>query len=345
MSNVRIDTPPTTAAAQLEGQAPVGANEQAHTRKDMGGIGDGTGNKPPVGRPTLPPPTMSAAAMMIALTALNSKLSSESIAFGENTLDGMRKDLKDQAHKRAEQLKKHFDNLDKVHSKKKCGLFGAIANFFKKLFTGDIGGAFKVLADNIGSILKDVMQIVALAVALAASVALAGVTAGAASPAIAVVIAGAALVLSSMVLSDPAVMEAMINSLPEDKRQAAGIALAIVAAVIALAGSIMMAAASGGAGSITIATRVTSLLSAAADVAATLQQGVDGYLQSGYKAEAMTQQGEMDKTDARMTDIKGAMDRNQKDLKALFDAFSKILESTSAMIQVSGQNMSRAASV
>jgi len=108
-------------------------------------------------RPTLPPPSMSPAAMMIALTALQSKMAEEGIKFGEKAMDGVRDDIKKNGAKKAEELKKYFENLERASSKK-CGLFGLVAKLFKAIFTGDWQGV-KEAAKDVGSILKDVEPI------------------------------------------------------------------------------------------------------------------------------------------------------------------------------------------
>ncbi len=334
-----LSTGPTPETDQLSGQN----GQTGGTDGDVQGAGGKT--PPTTPRPALPTPSMSPTAMMIALTALNAKVLEQSIQFGEKSVDGVRKDIQDSADKRAEQLKKHFEQLDKVSSKKKCGFFGAIANFFKKLFTGDIKGAFQVLADNIGSILKDLGQLIAVVLAVVAAAVLTVGTAGAGTGVLVAAIVGASLVVAGMVMSDPGIIDLILECLPEDRRQAASIALAVVGAVLALAGGITMGFATGGASTLATVSTVATALSGLTSAGVTIQQGVDSYKQSEFKAGAQRTLADIDITDAKMTDLKALLDRNQKDLKVLFDAFADALSSTKEMILTYGQNLNRAASV
>lgn len=343
-----ITTPPagqTSATPPVAGIGGPNKKEGSNTQGPEDIMGVGAGTTTTQNRPVLPAPTMSAAAMMIALTALNSKIAEEGMSFAESSMEGVRKDIKESAVKRAEQLEKHFENLDKVSSKQKCGLFGAIANFFKKLFTGDIKGAFQVIGDNIANIIKDIAQLVAVAVAIVAAVALTVGTAGAGAGTIALAVAGAALVVGGMALTDPGVTQMIMESLPESSQQAVAIALAVVGAIMAVAGGIMMGVATGGASTFATVSTVTTALSGIGNAGVTLANGVDGFLQSGFKADAAKSQANIDRTDAQITDLKGILSRNQTDLKALFESFSTILRSTQDMIATYGQTQSRAASV
>ena len=316
-----------------------GAN--ATTMGDVQGTPDKT--PPTTPRPTLPAPSMSPTAMMIALTALQSKMAEEGIKFGEKSMDGVRTDIKQNAEKRAEQLKKYFEDLDRSLSKR-CGFFGLIAKFFKAVFTGDWKGVVDALKD-VGSILKDIAQIVAVAVAIAAAAALTVASGGAGAGLLAAAIVGAVLVIGGMAMTDPGIMEMIMEALPEDQRQAAAIALAVVGAVLALAGGIVMGAATGGASALATISTVTTAISGLISAGVTVDQGVKGYQAAEHRAGALRNQAEMDISDARMADLKGLLDRSQKDLKAMYEAFANALSSTREMITTYGQNQSRAASV
>lgn len=308
---------------------------------------DGSGSAPaPSGSgPVLTPPKLSAAAMMIALTALNSKISAEGVAFGESTMEGVRKDIKSNAAKRAEQLKTYFENMDKVSNKTKCGLFGAIAHFFKNLFSGDIKGAFKCLTDNIGNILKDIAQIAAVVLGCVAGVAAAVATGGAAAPALALAISAAVLVIGGMAMSDPGITSLIVESLPENAQQAVAVTLAVVGAVLAITGGIMMGCLSGGATTLAAVSTTVTSISGLVNAGMTIANSVDGYAQSEYKAAAVKSQANMDKHDASTVELKGILERKQKDLKTLFDSFSTILQSTRDMLTAHGQAKVYAAGV
>ncbi len=334
----------------------TGTEDVTGTKSGGATSGDiqGAGQQSPAAfaRPALPAPLMSAAAMMIALTALQSKVLEQNIEFGEKTMDGLRKDIQDKAVKRAEQMKTYFQNMDKQSSTQRCGLFGAIIHFFKNLAEGKPQEALDVLTHNIGSILKDVATLVVLAVSVIAAVAIAAATCGVGTGVVLLCAGAVAATLAGMVLADPGITDLVVNLLPEDWRMGVGIALAIAGLVCSVAGAIMLTVATGGAGaagavgslatiSVGVANAVSSLVSAGVSV----QQGVEGYQQSGYKAGAIRATADMDITESQMEQIKATLDRSQKDLKTLYDAFAGALSSVRDMIIAYGQNQNRAASV
>jgi hypothetical protein len=313
--------------------------------------GAGAGGQGAAGgvKPKLAAPALSAAAMMIALNALQSKMSQEGIQMAESTMDGVRTDIKANAKKRAAELKTYFEEMDKAAKPKKCGLFGAIANFFKKLFTGDIAGAFKGLAtdlkESIGNILKDIAQIVGAALAIVAAAVATAATGGGASPLLALAIAGTVMMVAGMAMSDPAIMDMIIESLPEDQQKAAMIALMTVAAVLSLVGSIMSGIGSGGAGTATAIAKIAVSVASIISGAATIESGVKDYQRSQHQVKATESQVKMDYMDAAMEELKGILSQKQGDMKELYDSFAKILDSTRNMIAQQGQAQVTAASV
>ena len=321
--------------SQTGGTDEVDDKQQASTTPgDVKGMPSKT--PPTTPRPALPAPTMSPTAMMIALTALQSKMAEEGIKFGEKTMDGVRDDIKKNGAKKIEELKKYFENMERSSSKR-CGFFGLIAKFFKAVFTGDWQGV-KDAAKDIGSILKDVVQIVAAVLAVAvATVVTGGVGV--------LAVVGAALVIAGMIMSDPGITEMILEALPEDQRQAAAIALAVVGAVLAIAGSICSGKAAGVDAVVASISKLATTASTLVSAGVTVDQGVQGYQAAEHKADAMRNMAQVDKTEALLEDLKSTLDRNQKDLKAMFDAFSSALQSTKQMITEYGQNQSRAASV
>ena len=330
--NYRPQSLGPTGGTDETGDKPVRAGSTSGDVQGAGGTNQFGG-----ARPTLPAPSMSPTAMMIALTALQSKQAEEGIKFGEKAMDGVRKDIKESGAKKVEELKKYFDNLERASSKR-CGFFGLVAKFFKALFTGDWQGV-KEAAKDIGSVLKDIVQIVAVVLAVAA----AAVMGGPGLMALAVV--GAALVIAGMVMSDPGITEMILEALPEDQRQAAAIALAVVGAILAIAGSICSGKASGVGTAIAAISKLATIASTLISAGVTVDQGVKGYQAAEHKAESMRNMAQIDKTEALMEELKSTLDRSQKDLKAMFDAFSSALSSTKDMITQYGQNQSRAASV
>ncbi|MDL2290694.1 hypothetical protein LJC09_01135 [Desulfovibrio sp. OttesenSCG-928-F20] len=343
MSSIQFNPPgvgPTNQKDPLDGSAPKSqvpnSDEDgvSYDNKPFGGSG-----------PVLPKPAMSMAAMSLILQAMNAKMSEESIKFGESTLDGVRDDVKKNNAKRAEELKKYFENMEKGASGKKLGLLSAIGTFFKKLFSGDVGGAFKTLGDNIGNILKDLGQIIGMVLAVVAAVALTAATGGAGAGVLAAVIVGVVLMAGSMVLSDPMIMEAMLETLPEDQRQALSIALAVICAVAALTGGILMGAATGVTGVLATISTITSVVNACVSGGVTIQQGVDGYQKSGYQVDAMLNQADIDKIDAFITSLKGDMSRGQSHMRQLMESYSRVLEDTRDMLRHYGQNLSLSSSV
>ncbi|MDR2892605.1 MAG: hypothetical protein LBV80_05925 [Deltaproteobacteria bacterium] len=340
--NVHSNTPVTGTQAALAEQ--IAATTKNILANDMGGVG-GTGSRPFLGKPSLPAPTLSATSMMVALTALNSRIAGESITFGESAIEGMRNDIREQAAKRTEQLQQYFDNMNKVNNTQKCGLFGAIGLFFSNLFKGDPMAGLEIIKNNIGNIVKDVVMMGALALSATVAIAATVATVGAAAPSIALVAGGATIVLAAMVFSDPAITGAITNMMPENIRMGVSIAMAVITVIASIVGGVMMAVGSGGTSALTNISAVVSSISTLVGAASTLEQGVKGFIQSGYQTESMLQQAEMDKTDALMADIKSALERNQTDLRVIFDAFAKMVESTHGLIQTYGQNLTRAASV
>lgn len=348
MSSLNINRTPDSVPVQPatidETIGPKGASLASTQVSDMTGAGTVAGKSAFGGtRPALPAPSMSAAAMMIALTALNSKIAEEGIAFGESTLEGVRKDIKANAAKRAEQLSQYFEKAAKKSNVQQCGLVGSFIHFFKNLFQGDIAGAFKVVAFNAFNIAKDAAMVAAAVAMVVAAVVITCCTAGGGAATIALAIAGAGLVLGGTLVSDPGVTSLLVNLLPEGAQPWVAMAICVVGAVMSIAGGIMMGIATGGASVPATIASVIGSLAGFVGAAATAYTGIEGLIQGKHQADATRSMADIDVTDAQITDLKAVLDRNQRDLKALFDMFANITESTRQMIATYGQNMSRAA--
>jgi enamine deaminase RidA (YjgF/YER057c/UK114 family) len=258
-------------------------------------------------------------------------------------MDGVRDDIQKNAQKKAQELKKYFDNLDRS-TNKRCGFFGLIVKCLKAMVTGDWKSALEGLKD-VGSILKDVAQIAAVVLAVVAAAAVTVASGGTGAGLLALAVVGAVLVISGMAMNDPGIMEMIMEALPEDQQQKAAIALAVVGAVLALAGGVMMGCATGGSSVLATVSTVVTSISGLISAGVTVEQGVKGYQASEHKADSLKNLADVDITEAAMTDLKGVLERNQKDLKALYDAFANALSSTRDMITQYGQNLNRAAAV
>jgi hypothetical protein len=288
-------------------------------------------------RPELSAPTQSPAAMMIALQKLSMAMAEQTMKLGETSIKTIEKEIRDSALERVKELKKYFENLDKVNTKKKCGLFGFLIKFLKAVFTGnteelkELGKTFK---DNWLTMLKDALAVVVAIVALAATPVIGPVA-----------VIGASLLLVGMVLTDPGIGDMIMEALPEDRRKAAMIALAVVGGVCCIAGGIMMGIATGGASTLATVSTVLTAISTLTEAGVTAYEGVEGYKQTGYKADAAKSQAQIDRTDAHTAELQGELSRKQSELKDLFDSLSAMLQSTRDMISAYGQIQNTAAGI
>ena len=227
------------------------------------------------------------------------------------------------------------------------GLFGLIANFFKQLFSGDIGGAFKTLADNIGPALADVAKLIAGVLAIVLASGVTALSGGAGSVALGLAIAGMAIMVSGMVMGDPGIQEMIMESLPDDRRKDAMIALFAMSLVLQIAGSIMQCCSNPsqltqmGKMIKDVVGAVTSVVQGAVGIAS----GVDAKKATDAKASAVEMQAQMDVTKALISKLQAFQQRDMSDLKSILDAFRSILASTAQMMQSYGQGFRAAASV
>ena len=326
-----VEGPGTTGTTAEKQPSPAVA-----AGNDIGGVPAKTETKT-VSRPELAAPAQSPAAMMIALQKINMSMAEQAMKLGETSIKTIEKNIRDSAQERVKELKKYFENLDKVSTKKKCGLFGFLAKFFRALFQGktaelkELGQTFK---DNWVTMLKDVLAVVVGIVALAATPVIGPVA-----------IIGASLLLVGMVLTDPGIGDMIMEALPEDRRKAAMIALAVVGGVCCIAGGIMMGFATGGSGILATVSTVLTALSTLTEAGVTVYQGIDGYKQAGYKAGADKSQARIERTDANTVELQGELGRKQTELKDLFDSLSAMLQSTRDMITTYGQTQKTAASI
>lgn len=297
--------------------------------------------------PVLPLPLVDTATMMMTLSSLQQKMTDESLKLGEEALKDAQKDVEDLNKRRADEFEKYWNELEKGRSRKSMGLFGVIADFFKKLFTGDIGGAFKTLVDNIGPALADIGKLIAgvLAIVLAAGVtALSG---GAGSVALGLAIAGMAIMVSGMILGDPGIQNMIMESLPEDQRKGAMWALFAVALALQIVGSIMQCCSNPSAltqlGS--MVKNLTAAVTTLVQGAVTIAGGVETKNATDAKANAVDMQAQIERTKAMLGEIQALQDRDIKDLKTILDTFASILSSTADTISTYGKGFRAAASV
>ncbi len=339
----------TSMTSQLEGTAPVpSAQTNGAPKGDVNPVPPGGGAPAPTGQgPSLPPPQISSSAMMIALQALNSKISEATIEYGESVLEGTRKDLEQSNERRVKKLQEHFENLEKSIKSKKCGFFGAIFSIFKALVTFDFSEVGDLLKDSLGPILKDIGTLIGAALAIAvAAVATVG-TAGAAGPALGLAIAGAVLLVCSMVMSDPAITDAIISALPDDQKQAATLALMITSLIVSIVSSGLSLAAGGAAklasAGMRIASIITDIATSIVSAGVSINDGVQEYERSGHEQDALKNEADMFRMDAFMEKIKTKQENYTGDLKALADSFAKFTESTMNFIKEYGELQNTAA--
>jgi hypothetical protein len=328
--------PPGAASGSGETAAPDALKNSSPAGARPGDVTGAAAKAPKtvLARPELPAPSLTPAAMMIALQKLNMAMADQAMRLGDTSLKTMEKEIRDSAAERAKELKKYFENQDKVNDKKKCGLLGLFVKFFKRLFTGDWAGLRELgqtIKDNWLTMLKDVLAAVVAIVALVATPVLGPVA-----------VIGAGLLLAGMVLTDPGIGEMIMDALPEDKRKGAMIALAVVGGVCALAGGIMMGCATGGA---SLLVTVSTVISTVIQAGATAYEGAEGYEQAGYKADAAKGQARIDRADANTAELQGALGRKQSELKDLFESLGNMLHSTQDMITTYGRLQATAAKV
>ncbi len=331
------------------GTQPVGdAEGKGATDNDVNSVppGGGGGGGSAQG-PSLPPPLISPAAMMIALQGLNSKIAETTMNYGETVLEGSRKDLKQSNERRVKKLEEHFENLEKSAKNKKCGFFGAIFSIIKALVTFDYSEVDDLMKNSLGPILKDIGTIIGAALAIAvAAVATVG-TAGAAGPALGLAIAGAVLLVCSMVMSDPAITEAIVSALPDDQKQAATLALMITSLVVGIVSSGLSLAAGGAAklasAGMRIASAITDITTSIVSAGVSINDGVQEYMRSGYEQDALKNEADLLRMDAFMERIKTDQTTYGGDLKALAESFAKIAENTMSFIKEYGELQNTAA--
>lgn len=340
-----------SSTATVDETPPGGAGTKT-APTDVDGATSQSGGSASTGRPTLVQPKMNAAAMMIALTALNSKIAQEGIEFGENVVQNAQSEIQKMGEKRAQQIKQHFDEMAKINTTEKCGLFGAIVKSFSKVFSGDIKGAGQVWADNVLNVLKDFGTIATAVIMVLGAIAVSGATLGAGSPLLVGAVIGASLMVVGVVASDPGLQSMVLSGMDEgEAKNKAATALSWVGFGVTVAGAIlgigctlgMSSAASVGSISATVGT-MGSMISGV-NLATTLLTAKENYSQTVIRAKVLESGADMDRSEALMEEMKSILGRQQKDLQTLFDSYSNFIQSTRNLVMTQGQNEVRAASV
>lgn len=315
------------------------------TEEDLQGVPGFLGGS--MSAPTLPVPLVDTAMMMMTLAKLQQRMSDESLKLGEEALKAAQKDVEDINERRATEFEKYWNDLEKSRSRKSMGLFGVIADFFKKLFSGDIGGAFKTLVDNIGPALADIAKLIGAVLSIVLAAGVTAISAGGGAAALGLAIAGMALMVSGMIMGDPGIQKMIMEALPEDQRQGAMWALFAVALALQIAGSIMQCCANPaeltklGALVKDMTTAVTTIVQGAVSISS----GVEGKKATDSKASAMETQAQLERTKALLGKIQALQSRDISELKAILDSFASILSSTADMMKSYGQGYKAAASV
>lgn len=316
------------------------------TQSDLDSVPPGGGSTSGQGA-ALPAPSISPAAMMIALQSLNAKIAEATIKYGETVLDGTRKDLEHANEKRVKKLEEHFENLEKSAKNKKCGFFGAIFNIFKALIKFDFSEVGEIFKNSLGPILKDIGSLIGAALAIAVAAAATVGSAGAASPALGLAIAGAVLLVCSMVMSDPAVTEAIVNALPEDRRQAAALALMITSLVVGIVASGLSIAGTGAAklasAGMRVANTITSISTSIIGAGSGINEGVQEYQRSGHAQAALRNEADLLRMDAFIEGVKSKQSTYGGDLKALAESFARNTENIFNFIKEYGKLQNTAA--
>jgi hypothetical protein len=312
--------------------------------------------------PALPAPAVqSAAAMMLALMALNNKLAGEQVDFSSKTMESTRDDIRKKGAQRNAQLQKYFEKMAQVRENgtKRCGLFGAIAQTFKKLFSGDFAGIAKLWSENIGNILKDTVNLVGAAVMSAVAVValcLSPLSFGVTAALSAVCLGCAVAMLVGTILADPGIQSLIQEALPDKPswlKLAVGIGMSVVGMGASVIGAIALAAitgvATGGAATIPvlinsvmgIASAVTGIACAVKD----FQAGVDNYTQGQIRADAEEISADIDVIEANTEQVRHTLTNQQKVFEALYESMVNFIESVRALIAASSENSRIAASV
>jgi hypothetical protein len=312
--------------------------------------------------PALPAPILQgAASMMLALMALNNKLAGEQVDFSSKITENTRDDIRKKGVQRNAQLREYFEKMAQVkeNDTQRCGLFGAIAQTFKKLLSGDLEGIGKLWSENIGNILKDTAALVGAAVMTAVAVValcLSPLSFGATAALSAVCLGCAAAMLVGTVLADPGIQALVQEALPDNPawlKLAVGIGLSVAGIGANIIGGLSLAVITGVAtgGVATVPVLVNSVLgiaSAITNIACAVknfQTGVDNHEQGQIRADAEEISADIDVIEANTERVRQTLTNQQKVFEALYESMASFIESVRALIAASCENSRIAASV
>jgi hypothetical protein len=312
--------------------------------------------------PALPAPILqSAASMMLALMALNNKLAGEQVDFSSKMTETVRDDIKKKGAQRNAQLQEYFEKMAQVkeNDTQRCGLFGAIAQTFKKLLSGDLEGIGKLWSENIGNILKDTVSLVGAAVMTSVAIValcLSPLSFGATAALSAVCLGCAAAMVVGTVLADPGIQALVQDALPDNPswlKLAVGIGMSVVGIGASVIGGIALAVITGVAtgGVATVPVLINSVMgiaSAITNIACAVkdfQAGVDNYQQGQIRADAEEISADIDVIEANTEQVRQTLANQQRVFEALYESMANFIESVRAVIAASCENSRIAASV
>lgn len=352
----------TEVAAHVKEMLATGTAGQPADVSGVTGSSGTTGGATGAAKPELAPPALSSAAsMMVALMALNSKLAAQQTDFSQKASESARTDILRNGEKRASQMKEYFDKMCQVkeNSTQRCGLFGAIIHSIMKVCSGDLEGAGKIWTENIGNIIKDVASL-----AMAAVMTVVAVAALAASPfsvgatvaLSAVCFAAAGTLLAATVISDPGIQSLIAEALPDEPqwlKMGVSIGMSVVGIGLSIASTIVLAVitgvATGGVASIPVLINgAATIASAVVSIGVAVNDGVkakEEYDQSMIKADATEISAEIDQTEAHAEKIRQTLTNEQKVFKAIYEAYANFVESVRGLVAAGAQNARLAAGV
>jgi hypothetical protein len=365
MSQVNFNPTPslngTSETQQTSFVKPTAATGAAVQPADVCGV-VGTGATTGSAKPELEPPAMSSAAsMMVALMALNSKISAQQTNFSQKASESARTDIIRNGEKRAAEMKQYFDKMSQVkeNSTQRCGLFGAIIHSIKKACSGDLQGAGKIWTENIGNIAKDVASLAmatVMTVVAVAALAASPFSVGATVALSAVCFAAAGALVAGTVISDPGIQSLITEALPDEPqwlKMGVSIGMSVVSIGLSIASTIALTVitgvATGGVAAIpTLINGAAAIASAVVNIGVAVNEGVkakQGYDQNVIRAEATEISAQIDETEVQAEKIRQTLTNEQKVFKAIYEAYANFVKSVGSLVEAGAQNARLAASV
>ncbi len=215
--NVLLNTASNIGNEQVQG---AGTPSQGVTNADLQGAPRNTGTASTHAF-TMPAPKADAASLMLALSALQKNISDASMDSVTNSINGQKAEIDKLNAKRAEEVKKYFENMEKSIPPKKTGLFGLVFKFFKAVVMApfvpkeETKAAFAELGEMAKNSVKDIIKDVLSVMAVVASIAIAVCTFGGGGPlavaTIALVIAASVASTAATMLSDPGIQDEILS--------------------------------------------------------------------------------------------------------------------------------------